>query len=169
MSKEFKQPAERYQWRNIVTWPVIAASVVVASCLTLGTLVTLLFSGMGRSPGSVPTVVFTRISGATMQTQSPSPNSATATPSEMVPAGGGEAIAVGVYVQIVGTGGDGLRLRDQPGLGGKVLLLGSEWEVFRVEDGPRDADGYTWWYLVGPFDETRRGWAVANYLQVIDQ
>jgi 23S rRNA (guanosine2251-2'-O)-methyltransferase len=35
-------------------------------------------------------------------------------------------ISLGGYVQIVGTGGDGLRLRDQPGLDGKVLLLGSE-------------------------------------------
>jgi hypothetical protein len=70
-------------------------------------------------------------------------------------------------VQIIGTGGDGLRLRDQPGLDGKVLLLGSEAEVFRVQDGPREVDGYTWWYLVGPFDETRRGWAVANYLQIV--
>jgi len=47
------------------------------------------------------------------------------------------------------------------------LLLGSEAEVFRVQDGPREVDGYTWWYLVGPFDETRRGWAVANYLQIV--
>lgn len=76
-------------------------------------------------------------------------------------------IAVGAYVQISGTGGEGLRLRFDPGLNGEVHILGSEAEVFRVDDGPREADGYTWWYLVGPFDETRYGWAVANYLSVI--
>jgi hypothetical protein len=71
---------------------------------------------------------------------------------------------IGDYVQISGTGGDGLRLREEPGLESQVRLLGSEAEVFQVKDGPRQADNYTWWYLVAPYDETRRGWAVANYL-----
>ena len=74
---------------------------------------------------------------------------------------------VGAYVQVTGTGGDGLRLRDQPGLNGNVLLVASEAEVFRLEDGPVEMDGYTWWSLIGPFDETRRGWGVANYLEII--
>ncbi|MEW5869975.1 MAG: hypothetical protein AB1894_11910 [Chloroflexota bacterium] len=76
-------------------------------------------------------------------------------------------IEVGVYVQILGTGGTGLRLRAEPGLEAQVLMVGSEAEVFRVEDGPQEADGYTWWRLIGPFDETRNGWAVANYLTVV--
>lgn len=76
-------------------------------------------------------------------------------------------IEIGVYVQILGTGGTGLRLRSEPGLNAQVLLVGSEAEVFRVQDGPREADGYTWWHLVGPFDEARNGWAVANYLTVV--
>ena len=76
-------------------------------------------------------------------------------------------IAVGAFVQVTGTGGDGLRFRSQPGLGGDILLLASEAEIFRVDDGPREVDGYTWWYLVGPFDETRHGWAVTNYLSVV--
>jgi hypothetical protein len=36
-----------------------------------------------------------------------------------------------------------------------------------VEDGPKDVDGFTWWYLVGPYDASRRGWAVSNYLSVV--
>lgn len=76
-------------------------------------------------------------------------------------------IAVNAYVQITGTGGDGLRFRTDPGLEGQVIFLAIEAEVFQVTDGPREADGYTWWYLVGPFDAARKGWAVANYLQPI--
>jgi hypothetical protein len=76
-------------------------------------------------------------------------------------------ISIGAYVQILDTGGAGLRLRSEPSLNGQVLLLGSEAEVFEVKDGPVEMDGYTWWYLVGPFDETRRGWAVANYLNLV--
>ena len=76
-------------------------------------------------------------------------------------------IAVGAYVQISGTGGDGLRLRTDPGLDSEVRILGAESEVFQVEDGPKDVDGFTWWYLVGPYDASRRGWAVSNYLSVV--
>jgi hypothetical protein len=76
-------------------------------------------------------------------------------------------ITIGAFVQIGGTGGTGLRLRSEPGLNGEVLLVGLDSEVFRVDDGPVEVDDYTWWYLVGPFDETRRGWAVSDYLSVV--
>ncbi len=76
-------------------------------------------------------------------------------------------IGVGAFVQISGTGGDGLRMRDQPGLEGEVLFLGLEAEVFRVVEGPQSADGYTWWFLAAPYDESIRGWAVANFLTVV--
>lgn len=76
-------------------------------------------------------------------------------------------IAVGAYVQVSGTGGDGLRMRSRPGLDGDVRFLGYEAEVFQVIDGPQSADGYTWWYLVAPYDESVQGWAVANFLAVV--
>lgn len=75
--------------------------------------------------------------------------------------------AIGAYVQIAGTGGDGLRLRVEPGLNSNVRLLGVEAEVFQLRDGPREIDSYLWWYLVAPFDESRSGWAVSNYLKVV--
>jgi len=74
---------------------------------------------------------------------------------------------VGAYVQISGTEGDGLRLRSAPGLQGQVEFLALESEVFQIRDGPRDADGYTWWFVVAPYDETVQGWAVSNYLKVV--
>lgn len=76
-------------------------------------------------------------------------------------------IVLGALVQVSGTGGDGLRLRAQPGLNSQVLFLGLESEVFEVRDGPRQADGYTWWLLVAPYDPTVSGWAVSNYLRVV--
>jgi len=76
-------------------------------------------------------------------------------------------IAVGSFVQVNGTGTVGLRLRDNPGLDSKTQFLGMDDEVFRITEGPREADGYTWWYLVAPYDEQRKGWAVANYLSAI--
>lgn len=89
----------------------------------------------------------------------PAPDSTLQTPGE---------ISIGTYVKISGTGGDGLRLRDVPGLGGNVLTLGEETEVFLVDNGPRDVDGYTWWYLKGHYDETRQGWGVVDYLVIVE-
>jgi len=36
-----------------------------------------------------------------------------------------------------------------------------------VRDGPQEADGYTWWYLVAPYDENRAGWAASEFLAAI--
>jgi hypothetical protein len=50
---------------------------------------------------------------------------------------------------LAGTLVDGVRLRGEPGTGGEVLgtlPLGSS---SYVVDGPRQADGYTWWLLAG--------------------
>ena len=76
-------------------------------------------------------------------------------------------ISVNGYVQISGTEGEGLRIRTQPGLNAETVFRGEEAEVFVVKDGPQTADGYTWWYLVAPYDDTRAGWAAADFLAVV--
>lgn len=77
------------------------------------------------------------------------------------------AININGYVQITGTGGDGLRIRSAPGLNSETVFRGEESEVFIVKDGPQTADGYTWWYLVAPYDDTRAGWAASEFLAVV--
>jgi hypothetical protein len=77
------------------------------------------------------------------------------------------AFGLGVYVQITGTGGDGLRLRSGPGLNDAQLFLGYDAEVYQIVDGPIQADGHTWWKLTAPYDATRTGWAVQDFLTVI--
>ncbi len=74
---------------------------------------------------------------------------------------------LGVYVQISGTQGEGLRIRSQPGLTGEQLFLGFDTEVYTVIDGPRDIDGYTWYNLAAINDQTRIGWAASNFLTLI--
>jgi hypothetical protein len=67
----------------------------------------------------------------------------------------------------MGTGGKGLRLRVEPNLEAEVRLLGADDEIFEVQEGPQQSGGYTWWYLVGPYDEARHGWAVEDFLIVV--
>lgn len=76
-------------------------------------------------------------------------------------------LQIGGYAQITGTGGDGLRIRSAPGLNTDTVFRGEEAEVFLVKDGPQTADGYTWWYLVASYDDTRAGWAASEFLAVV--
>ncbi len=76
------------------------------------------------------------------------------------------SLAIGVYVEISGTG-VGLRIRSAPELDAPPLFIGADSEVFQIADGPRQADEYTWWYLIALYDSTRAGWAVQDYLQPI--
>ncbi len=36
-----------------------------------------------------------------------------------------------------------------------------------MKDGPKEANGYIWWYIVAPYDQNRAGWAAANFLSVV--
>lgn len=91
----------------------------------------------------------------------------TSTPTPLASGPGSGPIHVGVYVQITGTNGDGLRIRSAPGVSSTPLFLGMDSEVFLVKDGPRQADGYTWWLLTAPYDTNRSGWAAASYLSLV--
>ena len=91
----------------------------------------------------------------------------TATIDPFAPTAAPTGIAIGNYVQITGTNGEGLRIRSDPGLDGTFEFLGYDSEVFIVQEGPREVDGFVWWYLVAPNDDTRNGWAAADFLTYI--
>ncbi len=79
----------------------------------------------------------------------------------------GSEIVIDIFVQISGTDGAGLRLRSGPGLENPPEFLGMDDAVFKVRDGPIESDGFTWWFLVAPYDENRNGWAASDYLEVV--
>jgi hypothetical protein len=156
--------------RRVVNFWVLAGAGAIA--ISLLCLVVILLSTIRPDPGttSPATAVLYVIP---YLSPTPPPAITTVTPSEFGPEGSappspppGE-LAVGASVQVTGTGGDGLRLRNEPGLQSEVEYLGLEGEIFTVDDGPIQADSYTWWYLIAPYDVTVRGWAVANYLKPV--
>lgn len=161
--------------RSLARWlfdPWLILGMIAFGVLLLASTLFLLWVTRPSQPvDGAPTAVMTVIAAptATPTTPPPTPTSpvtptTSANPLPLPPPGD---ISVGAYIEITGTGGDGLRLRTEPGLNSEVRLLGSESEVFAVRDGPRDVDGYTWWYLEGLADATRRGWAVSNYLRIV--
>ena len=77
-------------------------------------------------------------------------------------------ISVQKYVKIEGTGGVGLRIRNNPGTNSDTEFIANESEVFIVIGGPQNADDLVWWQLVTPYDDSRQGWAAADYLTPIE-
>ncbi len=141
----------------------VGGALAVAGCLLLVTLVSIGWTGprppgeVGFAPADITMIV---PPSATVYVPTPTIDpllAGSATP----PAG---QIGLNGYVQITGTEGEGLRIRSAPGLNSDTVFRGEEAEVFQVRQGPQQADGYTWWYVVAPYDETRAGWAAANFL-----
>ncbi|GAB4504386.1 MAG: hypothetical protein Fur0043_13800 [Anaerolineales bacterium] len=157
----------RTDWQNLFNLRVVIGAVVIAGLLLLLTLALL---GWMR-PASRLDLGFAPAQLTVIPAPSSTPNLAVTASLDPLLAGTPtlkpDEIGVGGYVQIAGTEGEGLRLRASPGLTGAPVFLGYDDEVFEVRDGPQDADGYTWWYLVAPYDETRAGWAAADFLSPI--
>jgi hypothetical protein len=147
--------------KNLINPWVIMGAILVASILLLLTFL---------ASGSIFSAFETEYYGEGVITVIPIPTytpipTPTATPlSSTATIDVESGIQVGSYVKVAGTEGDGLRLRAEPSLQGEIKYLGIEDEIFLVEEGPQDQDGYLWWYLVTPLNKTKNGWAVSNYL-----
>lgn len=86
----------------------------------------------------------------------------TSAPSETI-----DGISTQKYVMIQGTGGVGLRIRNNPGTEAEVNFIANESEVFKVIGGPQTVNDMVWWQLVTPYDDNRKGWASAQYLVAV--
>ncbi len=75
---------------------------------------------------------------------------------------------IGDLVEVHGTGGEGLRLRNAPSLASVVNELAMENEVLEIRGGPTEADGYIWWFLINPYDNQRQGWGVGVYIRELN-
>jgi len=152
--------------RELVNKWVILGALAFAGLLLLITAIAIGLTSARRNSevGFVPADV-TVIAAPTGTSGAPPTPTIDPFASPTSPAG----IAIGNYVQITGTEGQGLRIRAEPGLGGEFQFLAYDSEVFVIQDGPREVDGYVWWYLVAPYDDTRVGWAAADFLTYIPE
>jgi len=156
----------RFDFSSALTLRALVGALLL-SCLGLTTtLIWVEWSAPALTSGDVVSemTVIAAPSGTPLPPPTPTfdPNAPTPT-STLFPG----QIAIGSYVQITGTEGLGLRIRSAPGLNGESLFLGYDAEVFVVDGGPRQADGYSWYSLVAPYDSTRTGWAASEYLTII--
>jgi hypothetical protein len=145
-------------------WLGSAAAVGIGAWIALATLGLVLRPA--AFPEILPTPILTVIFASTATPTpppTPIPSQTVATPT--LPAASGGTVRIGELVEVFGTGGDGLRLRAEPDLQSQILVLGVDSEVFQVDNGPVQEDGFEWWYLVNPYDTAKQGWAVALYFR----
>lgn len=158
---------DRNNLTSMINFPVVLGALGTAGLLILITLASIGWT----KPDPIRELGFAPADLTMIPAPSPTPDvTPTITPDPLVfgtPTLAPDVIGVGGFVQIVGTDGEGLRLRADFGLSGTPILLGYDEEVFEVRDGPQVADEYTWWYLVAPYDETRAGWAADDFLAAI--
>lgn len=157
------------QFGSLINLWVIAGALLITLLLLVTTYFAVWIIRDDTAPASTATailnIIYVPTNALEMNTPTPIMTSTPTTPIPPSPPPG--VIAVGAFVQVSGTGGDGLRLRSAPTLDGEIQFLGYEAEVFQVQDGPRSSDGYTWWFLVAPYDQAISGWGVANYMVVV--
>jgi hypothetical protein len=136
-------------------------------------------SSRGDSPvslGPSPTPLFVLITSSptlgtgdeTAATVTPSPTETpTLAPPTETPDPDALPIQVGNQIIIEGTEGSGLAVRQGPGVNFTYFFVANDGDTFLVEDGPRTGDGYVWWYISDPDDDDRSGWAVEDFMTVV--
>ncbi|OJX41369.1 MAG: hypothetical protein BGO78_01150 [Chloroflexi bacterium 44-23] len=147
-------------------WILILLFLFVALSILMMTYIALYLFAKETKPPSTAAIITeieaptaTEIIRATFEpTSTPSP---TLSPQDLL------KIHVGGYAQISGTAGDGLSIRSGPATTFAINFVGLDSELFKVIDGPVEADGYTWWKVEAPYDASRNGWCVQNYLNLI--
>ena len=147
-------------------WLLGAAALVLA--LAVGGLwaVYLLRGQIATSGGPTPTPVIWTPTAAPVPTATPTPVP-TVEISEPTPTVSPD-IAIGRYVQVVGTGGYGLSLRSGPAENYTRMDIAREGEVFVIVDGPTVAGGSEWWKIQDRENAEREWWAVGNFLQPVE-
>lgn len=143
-------------------WPIVGIAVGIVAVVGVLGVGAVTRAAQAGSQSLEPAVIRIPLPSATPSPPPTAAPTATATQEAFGPVG---AIVVGDLVEVFGTSGDGVRLRSSPDLDGTINGLGMDSDVFQVEDGPVESGGHVWWYLVNPYDTSRQGWAVADYMR----
>lgn len=153
--------------QNLLTSPItlITGLIILIGLLAIG--VVIIFWGRDPEPMAHVTPQVTKIQAPTLTPVIlPTSTLSNQIPTEGPPIDEGD-IEVGVYVQVGGTEGAGLRMRSEPGLNSTTNFTALDAEVFLVINGPVELDGYLWWHLEAPYEEARNGWSAGAFLTPI--
>jgi hypothetical protein len=161
------QPVRRVQARahqatGGAVWIGPAIGLIVGLCGLIGFgLLIALRPAPAASEANRPTAILATITPSpVVPTPTPRP-SATPSPGPL-PSATPEGLYVGGIAMVSGTGSV-LRLRSDPGLQTTTLKTIEDGTRLQILEGPRDADGLTWWRL-RDLSDGAEGWAAQDYL-----
>jgi hypothetical protein len=77
--------------------------------------------------------------------------------------------SVGMTIKIEGTGGDGLRVREDPGTDKAILYLAAEGSEYKIIFGPEISDSLVWWKIQSLEDIEKTGWSVQDYFSTVSK
>jgi hypothetical protein len=151
-------------------WALLA--ILVGVLIVLCVLLVLLVRGLGGDGDEEqltpqPTETGEALPSATVTLITPT-SAVTPTETVVLPVGTSEPttapteIGPGALVVVQGTKGGGLNLRQQPTTYAKVVTNAREGTVLTVLEGPKEADGYTWWRVRTP--DGTEGWGADDWL-----
>lgn len=156
--------------KTILSGKVILAAIIIAAVLLCGSFSYFFFAKPAETEVGSDNPALAALTVIPAPTSTPRALPPTLTPipptPTLPPTPAAGDFGIGAYVQ-VDTGGDALRIRPEPGLNYDPLFLAFDAEVFLITEGPREADGYTWWFLTASYDDARVGWAAQDFLTVI--
>ena len=113
---------------------------------------------------TLPILMATATSDASvLPTVAPPTQETVQTPTAQPTATGG--MAVGDRVQVTGANGV-LNMRDGAGTGFKIVGSLRDGAIAELLDGPKEANGYTWWQVRNAAGVT--GWAAGDWLKKVD-
>jgi len=169
-----EEPTEPPESGLYVPWWAFAIVILAVAAITCGMWYFVLSNrgDLSTSVGPSPTPIFVIITPTPTlgQAEDEEPE-VTATPTTLAPTNTpeptvAEDFTVGSQVAITGTEGAGLAVRQGPGVEYTYFFVANEGERFVIEEGPREADGYIWWYIADPADPDREGWAAQDWMQI---
>ncbi|KAF0112488.1 MAG: hypothetical protein FD147_84 [Chloroflexi bacterium] len=156
--------------KTVLNRKVVLGAIAISAIGLFYLLVLLNGLSYNQSMTITPKANLTVIAGPQIPTLDMSQlSSATPTISVDAQLTNGNGFRSGSYVQITGTGSNGLRIRNNPGTNAEINFVANESEVFQVIGGPIVLDNFTWWQLSTPYDQNRQGWAAAEYLIAVTQ
>ncbi len=129
-----------------------------------------LLQGRQGAAGPTPTAVIWTATPSPIPAASSTPTATDASADEELSPATPTApsdILIGGYVEVAGTGGHGLSLRQGPGANYPRMDVAAEGEIFVVVEGPQTAAGAPWWRIRDPENEERFWWAIASYLEPV--
>jgi hypothetical protein len=147
----------------------IAAAIVIALCVISVFAIRALTRGRAQETPTSPAIV-TPVSTveptapAILPTTALPPPTATLVPptATSAPSPTPAAIAPGATVVVQGTAPERLNLRSRPTTGSGIIATLRDGTVLAVTEGPREAEGYTWWRVRTANGQT--GWAAEQWL-----